>query len=126
MVKFTIDKDTVFEAKIFLFYILNTKNVGGMKNAGSLAKPNDGILDLVCIKKCHLWGKLCIAISLLFNRLHKCKRVIYKQAKSFKIEILGDNPIHNFTKTDTDGNAGGDYPILVEIGPKIAVLVNKL
>ena len=129
IVKFTIDGgetgEETFQSKIFLFYILNTKNVGGMKNAGSLAKPNDEMLDLVCIKKCHLWGKLCIGTSLLFNRLHKCKHVIYRQAKSFNVEIIGKNPIHNFTKTDTDGNVGGDYPLCVTIGPKVTVLVNN-
>jgi len=122
-VKFTID-DKSFETSVFLFYILNTKNVGGIKNAGALAKVDDGILDFVCIKKCRLWGKLCVGISALFKRIHRSKRVIYKQGKNFKVEVIGE-PIHNFTKTDTDGNIGGDYPMAVEVGPKIQVVYNK-
>lgn len=113
-----------FEESVFIFYILNTKNVGSMKDAAPLAKPDDGKLDLVIVKKCGLWGKLCIGFSLLFKRLHKSKYVIYKQGKTFKAEVIGE-PIHNFTKTDTDGNIGGDYPLNVEVGPKISVITNN-
>ena len=122
-VKFTID-DESFEERVFLFYILNTKNVGGIKGAGAHAKVDDGILDFVCIKKCRLWGKFWVGISALFKRIHKSKRVIYKQGKKFRVEVIGE-PIYNFTKTDTDGNAGGDYPMDVEVGPKIQVVYNK-
>ena len=122
-IKFTVDGDT-FEKDVFLFYILNTKNVGSIKGAGALANINDGLLDLVCIKKCGLWGKLCVGLSALFGRIHKSKRVVYKQGKQFKVEIIGE-ATQNFTKTDTDGNIGGDYPLNVEIGPKIRVIYNK-
>lgn len=122
-VKFTVDGES-FEVNVFLFYILNTKNVGGIKGAGALAEINDEILDFVCIKKCRLWGKLCVGISALLKRIHKSKRVIYKQGKNFEVEVIG-KPIHNFTKTDTDGNIGGDYPMTVEVGQKIQVVCNK-
>ena len=121
--RFTIDGES-FEAKSFLFYILNTKNVGGIRGAGSLAQLDDGLLDFVCIKKCGLWGKFCVGMSALFGRIHKNKHVVYRQGKSFFVEIIGE-PIHNFTKTDTDGNIGGNYPLKVEIGPKIRVILNK-
>jgi diacylglycerol kinase (ATP) len=121
--KFTVDGDS-FEQDVFLFYILNTKNVGSIKGAGVLANINDGLLDLVCIKKCGIWGRFCIGLSALFGRIHKSKRVLYRQGKKFKVEVVGD-AIHNFTKTDTDGNIGGDYPLNVEIGPKIRVVFNK-
>lgn len=122
-VRFTVDGES-FDATIFLFYILNGQNVGGIKKAGSLARPDDELLDLVCIKRCGLFGKLRIAFSLLFKRLHKCKHIIYRQGKSFKIEVIGPDVIHNFTKTDTDGNIGGDYPLNVCVGPKITVITN--
>lgn len=122
-VRFTIDGKS-FETNAFLFYILNGKNVGGIRGAGALAKINDGILDFVCIKKCRLWGKLCVGLSALFKRIHKSKRVIYRQGKNFHVEIIGE-PIHNFSKTDTDGNVGGDYPMTVMVGPKIQIVHNK-
>jgi len=122
-VKFTVDEQS-FEEEVFLFYILNTKNVGSIKGAGALADINDGILDLVCIKRSRLWGKLCVGLSALFGRIHKSKRVVYRQGKQFKVEIIGD-AAKNFTKTDTDGNIGGDYPLNVALGPKIRVIFNK-
>jgi len=122
-VKITVD-DESFETDIFLFYIINTKNVGGIKGAGALAQVSDGMLDLVCIKKCWLGGRLRVGINALRKRIHKDKRVIYKQGKKFTVEIIGQ-PIKNFTKTDTDGNIGGDYPLNVQIGPKIHVICNK-
>jgi diacylglycerol kinase (ATP) len=122
-VKFTVDEQT-FEEKVFLFYILNTRNVGGIKGAGALARIDDGLLDFVCIKKCRLWGKLCVGLSALFGRIHKSKYARYIQGKNFEVEVVGD-AIHNFTKTDTDGNIGGDFPMKVEIGPKIRVICSK-
>jgi len=122
-VKFTVD-DADFREDVFLFYILNTKNVGSIKGAGALADINDGLLDLVCIKKCGLWGRFCVGLGALLGRIHKSKRVIYRQGKKFRVEIIGD-AIHNFTKTDTDGNIGGDYPLNVEIGPKIRIVYNE-
>jgi len=123
-VHFVVENE-VFDQQAFVFYILNTKNVGSMKNAAPLANPSDGLLDLVIIKRCGLWGRICLVTSLFFKRLHKSKRVIYRQARNFKVEIVGENIIHNFTKTDIDGNAGGDYPLNVTVGPKIRVIVPK-
>jgi len=67
---------------------------------------------------------LCVGLSALFGRIHKSKRVVYRQGKQFKVEIMGD-VTRNFTKTDTDGSIGGDYPLNVEIGPKIRVVYNR-
>ena len=122
-VRFTVDGQT-FEEDILLFYILNTRNVGGLKNTCPVADPTDGELDLMCIKKCGFFGKIGVGLSLLFGRLHKSKRVIHKRGKNFYIEVLGGKVIHNFTKTDTDGNVGGDYPLTVQVGPKITVISN--
>lgn len=122
-VRFSVDKDS-FETDVFLFYILNTKNVGGIKGAGALANPDDGVLDLVCIRKCWLGARIRVGISALMGRIHKNKHVIYKQGKEFRVEIVGE-PIKDFAKTDTDGNIGGDYPLKVTVGPKIQVIFGK-
>ena len=122
--RFTVDGES-FEETVFLFYILNTKNAGGIKGAGSKASPSDGLLDLVCIRKCGLWGKLCVGLSALCGCIHKSKRVKYIQGKTFRAEVVGSR-IHNFTKTDTDGNPGGDYPLEVQVGPKIQVVCRKI
>ena len=122
-VKFSVDNES-FQEHVFLFYIINTKHVGSIKGAAPLARINDRVLDLVCIVKCGLWGRFCIGISALFGRLHKSKRIRYRQGKQFRVEIVG-KAIRNFTITDTDGNIGGNYPLDVQIGPQISVVFNK-
>ena len=112
-----------FEADTLLFYILNTKNVGGMKNAGSLANPSDDLLDLVVLKKCSLFGKISLKLNQSFNRMHRCKHVKYIQGKSFRVEHVPEHEItHNFTLTDIDGNAAGPYPLEVSLGPQIKII----
>jgi len=123
VVKFKCD-DEEFSADVFLFYILNTKSVGSLKCAGGHADPSDGKLDLVCICKCRLWGKICIGLSVLFKRLHRCKSVIYRQGQTFDVEIIGEAG-KNFTHTDIDGNPGAPYPLLVDVGQKIQVVSNR-
>jgi len=114
----------VFEADTFLFYIINTKNVGGMKNCAPLADPSDDLLDLVVLKKCGLFGKISLKLNQSFKRLHRCKHVKYIQGKSFRVEYVPGNEItRNFTATDLDGTAAGLYPLEVALGPKVKVIV---
>ena len=114
-----------FFADSFIFYILNTKSVGSVKNAANLADPTDGLFDFVCVKHCNFFGKFSIAFSKLFNRLYKNKHVIYIQGKNFRVEPVGDQTIHNFTLTDIDGNPGTPYPLNVSVGPKICLIVRE-
>ena len=120
--RFTVD-DRTFEARVFLFYILNTKNVGGLKNASPLSRVDDGMLDLICIKQMGFWGKIGTGFFQMFGKLHKSKNIIHIQGKSFKVEIIPDRPVDkNFTHTDIDGNPYKPYPLNVTIGSKIRVL----
>jgi YegS/Rv2252/BmrU family lipid kinase len=97
LLRFTVD-GKVFEADIFLFYILNTKNVGGVKNASPLGDIHDGLLDLVCIKRAGFFGKISMAAAKIFGRFHKSKHVIHIQGKEFLVEIVQGRPVMpNFT-----------------------------
>ena len=120
-VKFTVD-DKCFCADIFVFYIANTKNVGGQKRAANLADPSDGLLDLVCVKRCGFFGKLSVVFAKAFGRMSKCKHIIYAQGKNFCVEPVLP-VINNFTITDTDGNASDAYPMKVTLGPKMLIIV---
>ena len=113
-----------FDEEVFLFYVVNTKNVGGLRNSAPLADPSDGLLDLVCIKKCGLFGKIAIKINQGLGRLDKCKNVTYIKGTRFSIShVPGHDITPNFTLTDLDGNAGEPYPMEVTLGPKIKVVV---
>ncbi|MDR0462376.1 MAG: hypothetical protein LBG88_03560 [Christensenellaceae bacterium] len=120
--RFTVDEGT-FELDVFLFYVLNTTNVGGMKKACAPACINDGKLDLMCLKRCGLFGKMSIAFHQAFGKLHRCPCAHHIQGENFKIEYIdGDEIQHDFTVTDIDGNGGGPYPLNVKVGKKISVV----
>jgi diacylglycerol kinase (ATP) len=120
--KFTVD-DAVFELEVFLFYIANSKNIGGLKSICAPADIGDGRLDLMCIKKCGFFGKISIAGHQIFGKLHKCRCTKHITGEHFLIEhIPGDEIKHDFTVTDIDGNPGGDYPLRVRVGKKIKII----
>ena len=122
VLKFTVDNE-IFEAKTFLFYILNTKNVGGLKNSSPLSEIDDGVLDLLVIKQCGIFGKMSIAFHQAFGTMHRCRHVIHIQGKQFAVEHLPNaTPQKNFTITDIDGNPYAPYPLRVKIGTKITVV----
>jgi len=117
-------EEIVIEDEIFLFNILNTANVGTLKGVAPRADISDGLFDLVAVKKCGFLGKCSVFFSMKFKRIHKCKRIIYIQGASFKVDPIP--PItRNFTYSDIDGNAGGEYPLVVTPGPKIKVVARK-
>jgi len=124
LLRFTVD-DQTFDREVYLFYIINTKNVGGLKNSAPLACPCDGVLDLVCIKKCGFFGKLAIKMHQSLGTLNRCKHVKTMQGKSFRVEYVpGSKVIQTFTLTDTDGNANEPYPLTATVGRKIKVITS--
>ena len=119
-VEFTIDGDTV-QLNVYLFYILNSKNVGGLRNSCPVSSISDGVLDLICIKKCGFFGKVSVAVSQLRGRMHLNKNVVHKCGRDFFVNPVGDiTP--NFTLTDTDGNSADPYPLRVTVGRQIRVV----
>ena len=116
LVKFTVDGEET-EAEVFLFLLLNSPNAGSIRKISPTARPWDGELELVAIKRCGFWGKLTLVFSGLFKRLTKNKRVLHIKGVDFRVEILGE-PNQNFTRTDIDGNKGGEYPLHVTISPE--------
>jgi len=123
--RFTVDGKT-FEEEIFLFYVLNTRNVGGLKNSSPLSDVQDGVLDLLCVKKCGFFGKMSLALYYTFGIMHRCPHIVHRQGKVFRIEHAPHEKVkHNFTLADIDGNPAGPYPLDVTIGPRIAIVHNN-
>jgi len=118
--RFTVD-DNTFDADVYIFYILNSKNVGGLKGACPVSSISDGNLDLVCIKKCGFFARISIALSQLSGTLDLNSNVVHMQGKSFRVEHIDDNIKPNFTHTDIDGNGADPYPLEVTVGTKIKV-----
>ena len=117
------EDEIAFEARVFLFYILNTRNAGSLKNAANLADASDGYLDLVIVKRCGFFGKIGILYAKSLKRLHCCKHIAYIQGRRFRVDPVG-GAIHDFTRTDLDGNPGTPYPLEVTVGPKIEIVIS--
>ena len=106
----------------YLFLILNTTNAGSIKKIAPLARPWDGMFNIVALKKCGLFGKLGMFFSIVFKRAHKSKNILNVSATEITVKIKGD-PNSNFTCTDIDGNVGGPYPLDVKIHENKVIFV---
>lgn len=84
------------------------------------ADYGDGLLD-VCIFKCDNQARLLWhSVRTAFKRHTRGKQVVYAQAKTIRVEPLGDEPIY----AQIDGDPGPDMPADIKIIPEaIRVLV---
>ncbi|MCL2621516.1 MAG: hypothetical protein FWD32_00585, partial [Firmicutes bacterium] len=73
----------VFTERCFMFTITTTNHVAGIKGIAKHSVTDDGILDLVIIKKCGFFSKLRIGIDMIFGTVYKNKNVKYIRAKTF-------------------------------------------
>ena len=103
-----------------LFLISNSNVVGGYKKIAPEAKINDGLLDVVLLKKCNI-AELGRLLSLLPSggHIHDSK-VEYFQTKKIKIEAPESVLIN------LDGELGGTAPCTFELLKEhIAVFTNN-
>lgn len=101
-----------FETDAFLFLVLNSSAVAGMKKITDAAKIDDGKLDLIALKKSGP-GKLLSFTKKLFSG--KCiqsePEIFYLQAKNFEIKSS------ERLTSDLDGEEGDDLPLKIETVP---------
>ncbi len=116
--KLIIDNKS-FNENYALITICNTIHVGkGMKMAPN-AKLNDGKMDIVIIKNDFTKIELLKLFPKLFTGKHiQNEKVIYKQAKSFRLEPL-KNEILNI-----DGEIIGETPVTIKTISKKVELLN--
>ena len=101
-----------FQVEAFLFLVLNSPAVAGMKKISDIAKIDDGKLDFIALKKCSP-AKLLSVTQKLFSG--KCiqddPNVFYLQAKNFEINSPAD------LISDLDGEIGGHLPLKIKTVP---------
>lgn len=103
-----------FNFEAFLFIVLNSGTVAGMKKVADFAKIDDGKLDLLAIKKCSTGNLLRIFRGLLSGKgvdLND-ENIFHLQASTFRISSTSD------LTSDIDGEAGSSLPIVIETIPK--------
>lgn len=103
----------MLEEDAFLFVVVNSGVVGSLRNVAVNAKVDDGLLDMLLVRKCNVAELMALTAEIVAGRSveHK-ENVLYLQASSFK--ITADTKL----ESDLDGECGPDLPLVIETIPK--------
>ena len=102
-----------FEFDAFLFIVLNSSAVAGLKNVADFAKVDDGELNLLAIKKCSTRKLFRITKNLFLGKGVDIndENIFHLQGKNFVITSAND------LTSDIDGEIGAKLPIKIETVP---------
>ena len=109
-----VDADGIeFELDAFLFVVLNSSTVAGLKNVADFASIDDGKLDFVAVKQCSLQRLMKLTRDLFSGAGVLDEDVVFKlQSKRFYISSEEE------LISDLDGEAGDELPIEIETLPR--------
>ena len=94
----------LFEGEMMLFLVSNTNSVGGMEKLAPKASLNDGMFDLLILKKTNLPDFVRVVSSATRGEHIYDPSVIYVQASRIKVYV--DSVVH----LNLDGEYGGMLP----------------
>jgi len=110
-VRITAD-DVKYNADIFLFVIANSPVVAGMKQIGRNIAIDDGMLNLLAVKKTGLPQFISVAADLFAGKpVTERENILHIQAKSFEIHAEEE------LSSDIDGECGPLLPLRVRTLP---------
>jgi hypothetical protein len=102
----------VYEEEIFLFVVANSPVVAGMKRIGTDISVDDGMLDLLAVKKISLPQFMSVAADLFSGKsIIEKESILHIRARSF--EIRAEEAMHS----DLDGECGPPLPLRVRTMP---------
>ncbi len=105
--------EKIFQLEAFLFLVLNSPAVAGMKKISDVAKIDDGKLDFLALKKCSPRKLFTVTQKLLAGKcIDSDPNIFYLQAKTFEIKSSAN------LISDLDGEVGGKLPIKIETLPQ--------
>ena len=101
-----------YEEEAFLFVIANSPVVAGMKQIGRGIAIDDGMLDLLAVKKTGLPQFMSVAADLFSGKsVTERENILHVRAKSF--EIHAEEELYS----DIDGECGPPLPLCVRTMP---------
>lgn len=109
-----VDADGIeFELDAFLFVVLNSSTVAGLKNVADFALIDDGKLDFIAIKPCSPQRLMTLTRDLFSGKGIVDEDAIFKlQSKRFYISSKEK------LMSDLDGEAGDELPIEIDTIPR--------
>lgn len=104
--------EKIFQLEAFLFLVLNSPAVAGMKKISDVAKIDDGKLDFLALKKCSPSKLFSIIQKILSGKcVQDDPNIFYLQAKNFEINSSTD------LISDLDGEIGEKLPLKIKTVP---------
>ncbi|MDQ0300488.1 diacylglycerol kinase (ATP) [Salibacterium salarium] len=94
----------LFEGEIMMFLISNTNSVGGFEKLLPNASFDDGMFDMIVIKKTNIPELIRIGSQALNGEHLHHNKIMYMQANRIKIEVEEDMELN------LDGEYGGNLP----------------
>lgn len=109
-----------FDGEAMLFLVSNSNSVGGFEKLAPNASINDGVVDVIILKKCNLADFVRVAtLALRGEHIHD-KHVVYFQTKQMNIF----SP--DYTQLNLDGEFGGTLPCTISVLPShLDIFVDK-
>lgn len=102
----------IFQLEAFLFLVLNSPAVAGLKKISGVAKIDDGKLDFLALKKCSPKQILKLSRKILSGaNIDAEENIFYLQAKNFEIKSAVE------LVSDLDGEIGDKLPLKIETVP---------
>lgn len=95
-----------YEGDIFLFFLCNTKAVGGFDKVAVLSTVDDGLLDLIIVEKMTVPKLVQAGIKTISGKHLKDAKIKYHQVKNVRITFEPKQMPINL-----DGEYGGDTPM---------------
>ncbi|MFD3447618.1 diacylglycerol kinase [Microbacteriaceae bacterium 4G12] len=95
--------------EIMLFLITNTTSVGGFEKIAPYASVNDGMFDLLVLKKGSITDLIKAASQAIRGEHINNPQILYTQANRIKVKAIDEKLMINL-----DGEYGGDAPMEFE------------
>lgn len=95
-----------------LFLIANSNSVGGFEKLAPGAEIDDGMLDVIAVRKCNLAEFIRLVSMALRGDHFNDPHVVY--LKTSRMEVISPNHV----LLNLDGELGGELPGVFEILPQ--------
>jgi diacylglycerol kinase (ATP) len=96
---------------VMLFLVANSNSVGGFEKLAPLASLDDGLLDVLILRKCNLAEFLRIASMALRGEHINDDHIIYFRTSEIQITAK------DYVQLNLDGEFGGTMPVKFSVLP---------
>lgn len=113
-----------YHGKFYLILVMCGTGAGSFANLCPTAKIDDGLFDVIALKKLPLRSFPLLFAKALFGTHLPDRRILHFQTDNLEIIHKGDNPI--FSTSNLDGESGPACPLKIRLINKRFSIVNNL